>query len=86
MPTEQYFARTGFYVSVSREGAVGAGDDVSLVSRDTNAVPVSEIARLYVAKAFADDDVASARRALEVTALPESWKEYFRDRLQQLER
>ena len=78
--------RTGFYVSVSREGDVGAGDDISLVSRDTNAVPVSEITRLYVAKEFGDDDVASARRALKVPALPESWKEYFRDRLEQLKR
>jgi MOSC domain-containing protein YiiM len=77
--------RTGFYFSVSREGDVGAGDDISLLSRDTNAVPVSEITRLYVAKGFGDDDVASARRALIVPALPESWKEYLRDRLQQLE-
>jgi MOSC domain-containing protein YiiM len=77
--------RTGFYFSVSREGDVGAGDDISLLSRDTNAVPVSEITRLYVAKGLGDDDVASARRALIVPALPESWKEYLRDRLQQLE-
>lgn len=77
--------RTGFYLSVSREGDVGAGDDFSLLSRDANAVPVSEITRLYVAKGFGDDDVASARRALSVPALPESWKEYLRDRLEQLE-
>jgi MOSC domain-containing protein YiiM len=78
--------RTGFYVSVSLEGDVGAGDDIALLSRDSNAVPVSEITRLYVSKEFGDDDVASARRALRVPALPESWKEYFRDRLEQLER
>ena len=75
--------RTGFYVSVSREGDVGAGDDISLLSRDANGVPVSEITRLYVTKGFGDDDVASARRALQVPALPESWKAYFRDRLEQ---
>ena len=77
--------RTGFYLSVSREGDVGAGDDISLLSRDTNAVPVSEITRLYVTKAFGGDDVASARRALSVSALPESWKVYPRDRLPPLE-
>jgi MOSC domain-containing protein YiiM len=77
--------RTGFYLSVSREGDVGAGDDISLLSRDINAVPVSEITRLYVTKEFGDDDVASARRALKVPALPESWKLYFRDRLEQSE-
>ena len=74
--------RTGFYVAVSQEGEVGAGDDITELSRDTNAVPVSEITRLYVAKAYRSDDVASARRALRVAALPESWKDYLRQRLQ----
>ena len=73
--------RTGFYVAVTREGEVGAGDEIKVVARDPNGVPVSEITRLYVAKSYADDDVASLRRALRVAALPESWKEYFRERL-----
>jgi len=47
-------------------------------------VPVSEITRLYVAKRYAESDVASVRRALEVKALPESWKEYFRERLKRV--
>lgn len=74
-------SRTGFYVAVSREGEVGAGDDITVVARDLNAVPVSEVTRLYVAKRYTSDDVASARRALRVAALPESWKEHFRNRL-----
>ena len=73
--------RTGFYVAVTREGNVGAADDITLVARDVNAVPVSDITRLYVAKTFSEDDVASVRRALQVAALPESWKKYFRERL-----
>jgi len=77
--------RTGFYFGVTREGEVGAGDEIQAVARDPNAVPVSEITRLYVAKRWADDDVASVRRALRVAALPESWKEYFRERLQKTE-
>jgi hypothetical protein len=52
-----------------------------MISRDPNAVPVSEITRLYVAKRYNAEDAASARRALQVTALPESWKDYFRERL-----
>jgi hypothetical protein len=36
---------------------------------------------LYIAKRFAPEDVESLRRALQVPALPESWKEYFRERL-----
>jgi MOSC domain-containing protein YiiM len=74
--------RSGFYLAVRREGQVGAGDDISVISRDANAVPVSEITRLYVAKRYTADDVAWARRAVQVTALPESWKDYFRERLQ----
>src|SRR5205823_7270583 len=74
--------RTGFYVAVMREGEVGAGDEIKVISRDSEAVPVSEITRLYVTKRFGEDDVASLRRALRVGALPESWKGYFRERLE----
>jgi len=74
--------RTGFYLAVTREGEVGAGDEIKVISRDDNAVPVSEITRLYIAKRYDDDDVTSVRRALRVAALPESWKGYFRERLE----
>jgi MOSC domain-containing protein YiiM len=74
--------RTGFYLAVTREGEVGAGDEITVIARDPNAVPVSEITRLYIAKRYSDDDVTSVERALEVAALPESWKSYFRERLQ----
>ena len=74
--------RTGFYLAVTREGEVGAGDEIKVISRDDNAVPVSEITRLYIARRYGDDDVASVRRALRVAALPESWKGYFRQRLE----
>jgi MOSC domain-containing protein YiiM len=74
--------RTGFYLAVWREGEVGAGDEIKVISRDDYAVPVSEITRLYIAKRYDDSDVKSLRRALRVAALPESWKEYFRERLE----
>jgi MOSC domain-containing protein YiiM len=74
--------RTGFYFAVRREGAVGAGDTIAVMSRDPEEVPVSAITRLYVAKRYSADDGATIRRALRVAALPESWKEYFRERLQ----
>jgi MOSC domain-containing protein YiiM len=74
--------RTGFYLAVTREGEVGAGDEIKVISRDDNAVPVSEITRLYIAKRYDPDDVKSLRRALRVAALPESWKGYFRERLE----
>jgi len=74
--------RTGFYLAVTREGEVGAGDEIKIIARDRNAVPISEITRLYVAKRYGDDDVASVRRALRVPSFPDSWKDYFQDRLQ----
>ena len=83
---KRFFAsrRTGFYLAVVREGAVGSGDEIKIVARDCEAVPVSEITRLYAEKRYGDSDVSSVRRALRVAALPESWKEYFQERLQRM--
>ncbi len=75
--------RTGFYVAVVREGEVGAGDEMKVIAREPNAVAVSEITRLYVAKRFGEAEIRAVRRALRVAELPESWKEYFRERLRQ---
>jgi MOSC domain-containing protein YiiM len=74
--------RTGFYLAVIREGEVGAGDQLEVTARDPNAVAVSEITRLYVAKGYSHDDVASVQRALRVAALPDSWKQYLQERLE----
>src|SRR5437764_7877808 len=81
---KQFFAsrRTGFYLGVAREGEVGSGDEFRLMARDPRGVPVSEITRLYAEKQFSDADVTSVMQALEVPALPESWKQYFRERLE----
>jgi MOSC domain-containing protein YiiM len=73
--------RTGFYFAVTKEGEVGAGDEITLISKDPNTVPVSEITRLYIAKKYEKDDITSLQRAVKVAALPESWKSYFRERL-----
>jgi len=73
--------RTGFYFAVTREGEVGAGDEIKPIARDPNAVPVSEITRLYIAKTYGDAEVVSIRRALQVAALPEIWKGHLRERL-----
>jgi MOSC domain-containing protein YiiM len=74
--------RTGFYLAVTREGDVGAGDDIKVIGRDANEVPVSEILRLYLAKSYDDNDVAAVQRVLRVGAVPEDWKEFFRERLE----
>ena len=75
-------ARTGFYLAVTREGTVAANDEIVFIEREPNSVPVSEITRLYVEKKYSAGDLALATRILSISALPESWKDYFRKRLQ----
>ncbi len=73
--------RTGFYLGVTREGEVAAGDEITVLARDPQGVSVAEITRLYVAKRYGQQDAGVVRRAMQVAALPESWKEYLRERL-----
>ena len=75
-------ARTGFYLAVTREGEVGVGDEFKAITPDPSAVPVSEITRLYIAKRYSAADANIVQRALQVAALPDSWKDYFRHRLE----
>jgi MOSC domain-containing protein YiiM len=70
--------RTGFYFSVAREGEVGAGDGFELLARDESAVTVADITRLY---ARDRNDFETMRRAVATEALPEVWRDYFRQRL-----
>jgi MOSC domain-containing protein YiiM len=70
--------RTGFYFAVVREGLVGVGDAAELIGREQHEISVADITRLY---AFEKGDLKSLRRAIEVEALPENWKGYFRHQL-----
>lgn len=70
--------RAGFYLAVIQEGDIGAGDSLDLVAEDNSHVTVADIVGLYAADA-ANQDLL--RRASELSALPESWREYFRERL-----
>jgi len=73
--------RSGFYVAVFREGDVGAGDRMVMTYREPMSVPLPWIMRLYVAKHYSRKDVADVERVLRAQALPDSWKEYFQERL-----
>ena len=70
--------RTGFYLAVVREGAVAAGDAVSLEVRDGSALTVADVVSLYTSEA-ANQDLL--RRAAESAGLPDGWRDYFRNRL-----
>ncbi len=73
--------RTGFYFAVLQEGEVGAGDHIEPISRDEHDITVADITRLYVRD---KDDLPSLRRAVQVRALPESWRRHFQKRIDKL--
>src|SRR5262249_44522499 len=50
--------RPGFYLAVVREGEVGAGDAITIASRDPAAVSIADLLGLYLADRFDDDDAA----------------------------
>lgn len=70
--------RTGFYFAVLREGEVGTGDSIELIYRDEGDLTVADITRLY---AVDKHDEEGFRRAIQVEALPDSWRRYFKRRL-----
>jgi MOSC domain-containing protein YiiM len=71
----QQSGRTGFYLAVLREGIIAADDDVRLVAGEQHGVRIADIVRLYTAH---EGEQALLRRAVELAALPESWREHFR--------
>ena len=73
--------RTGFYLSVLKEGEVGAGDEFELLERNTSDVRVVDVVRLYSSD---KRDLDLLRRAIASESLPDSWREHFRERLRKL--
>jgi len=73
--------RTGFYFAVLQEGEVGVGDQIEMVERGKEAVRVNDVTRLFSRDKH---NAALLRRAIETEALPESWKEHFRQQLERL--
>jgi len=70
--------RTGFYFAVLREGEVGEGDPIYYEDQQQDAMSITDIVNLYTVDSENQDLL---RRATELPALPDGWKEYFRRRL-----
>ena len=70
--------RTGFYLSVLKEGEVGVDDEFELLDKNASGVRVVDVTRLYGSD---KQNVDLLRRAIATEALPENWKEYFRKRI-----
>jgi MOSC domain-containing protein YiiM len=74
-------ARTGFYLSVLREGAVEAGDAVEVVQRGYGKLPVRTLFVAYMKPG--DGDAAQIlMRALEIPELSPEWRAHIAQRLE----
>jgi MOSC domain-containing protein YiiM len=70
--------RTGFYLAVLREGEVESGDEIQFTEKQESGVTITDIVSLYSTDS---QNQELLRRATELPALPQSWKDYFRKRL-----
>ncbi len=70
--------RTGFYLAVLREGEVESGDAIEFTEKQESGVTITEIVNLYSTDAHNQELL---RRATELPALPQAWRDYFRKRL-----
>lgn len=83
--TKRFLAsrRTGFYFAVVAEGEVGAGDAIRRIGHNAQGVTVADITHLYASKV---GNIELLRRAVQMDALPWSWRTYFQARLRKLAR
>jgi MOSC domain-containing protein YiiM len=69
---------SGFYFSVVEEGELAVGSSIEIVHRDPGAVAVADIARIYYNHGRGESDLV--QRAIDLEALPASWRDYLRER------
>jgi MOSC domain-containing protein YiiM len=69
---------TGFYLAVFREGEVEKGGAIEFTEKQERGVTITDIVNLYSADS---QNQELLRRATELPALPQSWKDYLRKRL-----
>ena len=74
--------RTGFYFGVVEEGEVQAGDTLELLSKHPEGISVADVTSLYTTER---GNIALLKKAISVTALPDSWSGYFEHQLERLE-
>lgn len=70
--------KTGFYLAVTKEGIVTAGDPIRLIESEKDSLSVTDIVDLY---AGAVDKPHLLQSAIELPSLPQSWRDHFRKRL-----
>jgi MOSC domain-containing protein YiiM len=70
--------RSGFYVSVAREGEIAAGDPIRFVSRARDSMSVSDLVQLRLDD---EDREEALAKAADLKELSGGWREYFGKRL-----
>jgi len=71
--------RSGFYFSVVEEGELSTGVEIERVSEDARRVSIADVMALFLGTSRDSELLA---RALQVEALPMSWREDLRERSQ----
>jgi MOSC domain-containing protein YiiM len=66
--------RSGFYLSVLKEGKVSAGDDIEYEGREGPKLTVEDVNRLYIRDT---SDPELLQRAIDCPILPVHWRERF---------
>jgi MOSC domain-containing protein YiiM len=74
--------RSGFYFYVVQQGIVEAGNTIERIHEDPERISVADFNRLY---RDGGKDANLLRRAANLEALPESWRDYFLEELKSLE-
>jgi MOSC domain-containing protein YiiM len=69
--------RSGFYLAVAVEGAVGEGDPITIMERHPDAISIHELLRMYLRE---DTDRARLEAAIANPALSDSWRRDLSDR------
>jgi len=70
--------RSGFYLAVAKEGTLSAGDAIVREPAAEPAITVADVVTLYTADA---DSRELLERAVKTVALPQAWREHFKQRL-----
>ncbi len=73
--------RTGFYFGVLEEGQVQAGDELELLKKHPDQLSVADVTRLYSTE---KTNEKLLKKAISVSALPQSWRGYFEHQLDKL--
>jgi ferredoxin-NADP reductase/MOSC domain-containing protein YiiM len=74
--------RPGFYFRVLEEGAIGAGDAIELLERDTQSATIAEFIEVYLRRS---NNPESLRRMLAARELGDAWRDWFEKMLQKAE-